>query len=98
MDKGVAIWPNASAHGVLSCASAVVDFVIAIWLFAESRRIRHPALTALSVGFVGLGVIAGTFSVVQTPVHMAAVRAAIVFCLPTFFALTSFFFLCPSAR
>jgi len=98
MGKGVAIWPNASAHGVLSCASAVVDFVIAIWLFAESRRIRHPALTALSVGFVGLGVIAGTFSVVQTPVHMAAVRGAIVFWLTTFCALTVLMFLWPAAR
>ncbi len=98
MGNRVAAWPNAQAHAVLSCASAIVDIAIALWLFAESRRIRHPALASLSVGFAGLSMIAATSAFIQGPLHMAAVRAAIVFWLTTFCALTLLMFLWPAAR
>jgi PAS domain S-box-containing protein len=71
---GGTVWHGRWAQAVLSVSGALICGVIAAWLARECRLSGHPALAALSDGFVGSTVISLAAVFVQTSSHMMALQ------------------------
>lgn len=68
------IWRRPAAYVVIYVGMAILALVVARWLGQEADNTKHPALAALSGGFIGIAVISFVTAFVRQPVHIVVLR------------------------